>query len=97
MRIPLKKELPDREAGWFSKNSVFTCYFRIQGPPSLALNRPDQDTTQIPERLFCCVHPTATGCTGLLFLFYNYCVHFRDEMPRSKGTNWPRASGVALV
>lgn len=32
-----------------------------------------------------------------LFLFYNYCVHFRDEMPRGKGTNWLRASCVAVV
>lgn len=89
--------LPVGKLDWFSTNSVFTCCIRIQGPPSSALDRPDQDTTQIPERLFCHIHSTAMGCAGLLFLFYSYCVHFRDEIPRSKGTNWPRGSGAALV
>lgn len=95
----LKNVLPAGEAGLvFLKPQ---CSHAISGSRvlahSLALDRPDQDISQIPERLFCCIHPTAMGCAGLLFLFYSYCVHFRDEMPRSKGTNWPRASGVALV
>lgn len=83
----LKMSCQSGKVAWFSKTSVFTCYIRIQGPPSLTLDRPDQDTTQIPERLFCRIHPTAMGSAGLLFLFYSDCVHFRDEMPRNKGMN----------
>lgn len=47
-RNPLENVLPAGEAGLvFNKLS---CYIRIQGLPSSALDRPDQDTTQIPER-----------------------------------------------
>lgn len=50
-----------------SENGAFTWFIRVQGPPSSALDRLDQDTTQIPEG-YCSIHPTAVGCAGLVSL-----------------------------
>lgn len=50
---------------WLSESPVFTWFFKVQRPPSSALDRLDQDT----GKLFCSIHPTAVGLLASCFSF----------------------------